>query len=473
MKLNFARLFVLSAFCFLFFVSLAQADEFTSTSYKVLEPVMDAGGYGSSTSFQLFGAISQIAAGTSTAAGFFSLSSGFLYFPFASSPVIISATAGNGQVSLSWSESQGALGWTVSGYNVGKSTIPGGPYTYSATLGNVTSSTRTGLTNGTIYYFVVRAEDIFVNSIATSTQVSATPVAPTTPTCGDGSCNGSETCSSCSRDCGACPSGGGGGGGGGGILPQATRVILKGRAYPNANLTIFKDGAVVSTIKIGSTGNFEQDVSVSGGIYTFSLYAISSNNQRSLTSSFTTSVPAGSATTISDIVIAPTIGADKSQVKIGNDINFFGYAYPQSQINVIINSETPIIDATSSDKFGYWDYKLNSQNLETGDHTAKSQIVTPDSLKSPFSESVAFKVGDKDVAFGKLPVLPAIITLAAPAACSKKGDINNDGKINIVDFSIMLYFWNQRSPKNACADINGDGVVNLFDFSIMLYWWTG
>jgi len=31
------------------------------------------------------------------------------------------------------------------------------------------------------------------------------------PTCGDGSCNGSETCSTCSADCGSCPASGGGG----------------------------------------------------------------------------------------------------------------------------------------------------------------------------------------------------------------------------------------------------------------------
>jgi hypothetical protein len=465
------RTSILIAFSILVFIlaNAVRADDYTSTNYKVSEPVMFSGGYSSSTNFQLFGAISQISTGTSTATNF-GVNAGFLYFPFASSPVV-SATAGNGQVALSWSASQGYLGWNVSGYNVGKSTTSGGPYSY-ASVGNVTSSTRTGLTNGTTYYFIVRAEDAFGNSIATSTEVSATPVAPSAY-CGDGSCNGSETCSTCPADCGTCPGGGGGGGGGGGILPQVTRVILKGRAYPNANLTIFKDGTVVSTIKVGSTANFEQDVFVSGGIYTFSLYAISPDNQRSLTSSFTTSVPAGLETTISDIVIAPTIGADKSQVKIGNDINFFGYAYPQSQINVIINSEEVIIDKTASDKLGYWNYKLNSGNLELGDHTTKSQTVTPDNLKSPFSESLAFKVGDKDVAFGKLAAGLPFITPAAPVVCSKKGDINNDGKINIVDFSIMLYFWNQRSPKNACADINADGIVNLFDFSIMLYWWTG
>lgn len=34
---------------------------------------------------------------------------------------------------------------------------------------------------------------------------------PTTPKCGDGTCNGSETCSSCATDCGSCSGGGSGG----------------------------------------------------------------------------------------------------------------------------------------------------------------------------------------------------------------------------------------------------------------------
>jgi len=40
-----------------------------------------------------------------------------------------------------------------------------------------------------------------------------------------------------------------------------------------------------------------------------------------------------------------------------------------------------------------------------------------------------------------------------------------------VDFSILLYNWG--IPKNPTADLNGDGRVNLTDFSIMLYYWTG
>ena len=103
------------------FFLIARADEFQSTSFKVLEPVLNPAGYSTSSGYSLWGTISQVAIGTSTITSY-NLSSGFLFFPFASSPAL-SATAGDTQVSLSWNTSQGFLGWTASGYNVGQSTI--------------------------------------------------------------------------------------------------------------------------------------------------------------------------------------------------------------------------------------------------------------------------------------------------------------------------------------------------------------
>ncbi|MCX6701743.1 MAG: Ig-like domain-containing protein [Candidatus Zambryskibacteria bacterium] len=425
------------------------SQEFTSPSYKVLDPVMNAGGYGASASFKLFGVISQMAIGTSTSSSF-GTNAGFLYFPFTSSPTV-SATAGDAQVSLSWSTPTGLLGWTPSGYTVGQSTTSGGPYTYTSlfSLGNITSSTRSSLTNGTLYYFVIRVQDTFGNFIATSSQVSATPVAAAVVTPPSG--------------------GGGGGGGGGGIMPSGqTKVIIKGRAYPKATVTVFKDGTTVSTPVADDDGNFQVDLTVVGGIYTFSAYAIDKDNRRSLTTSFTANVPPGQTTTLSDIIIAPTIGSDKSEVKSGNDIKFFGFGYPKSDVNVVVNSEVTLIDKTQSDKLGFWSYTLNSKPLELGSHTSKSQIVAPDSIISPFSESVGFLVGDKDVVAGKVIGSPA-----TGSACNKNGDLNNDKKVNIIDFSILLFFWEQKTPKNPCADINKDGIVNIFDFSIMLFWWSG
>lgn len=52
----------------------------------------------------------------------------------------------------------------------------------------------------------------------------------------------------------------------------------------------------------------------------------------------------------------------------------------------------------------------------------------------------------------------------------RPADLNTDKKVDLVDFSILLYNWGK--PKNPKADLNNDGIVDLVDFSIMLYWWT-
>lgn len=173
---------IIVVFIALFLPWMLYATEYSSANFNVKDPILSSGGGDESTSasFKLVGAIGQISLGTSSATTF-GVNPGFLYFPEVTTPVV-SATAGDGEVSLSWTASVGVLGWTVGGYNVGQSTTAGGPYSFTS-VGNVTSSTRTGLTNTTAYYFVVRPEDAFGNTIATSTEVSATPVRVST---GDG-----------------------------------------------------------------------------------------------------------------------------------------------------------------------------------------------------------------------------------------------------------------------------------------------
>ncbi len=85
-------------------------------------------------------------------------------------PTGLTATAGNGQVTLSWNASSGATS-----YDVLWSTSSSGPFSSTSTTS--TPYTVSGLTNGTLYYFEVEA----VNSSGTSAasnEVSATPTAP-------------------------------------------------------------------------------------------------------------------------------------------------------------------------------------------------------------------------------------------------------------------------------------------------------
>ncbi len=83
-------------------------------------------------------------------------------------PTGLTATAGNGQVSLSWTGSTGATS-----YNVKRSTTSGGPYTTVGSSSS-TSFTNTGLTNGTTYFYVVTSVNTAGES-GNSNQASATP----------------------------------------------------------------------------------------------------------------------------------------------------------------------------------------------------------------------------------------------------------------------------------------------------------
>jgi hypothetical protein len=51
----------------------------------------------------------------------------------------------------------------------------------------------------------------------------------------------------------------------------------------------------------------------------------------------------------------------------------------------------------------------------------------------------------------------------------KRSDLNCDGRVNLADFSILMYYWGTSWTP---ADTNKDGIVGLPDFSIMMFDWT-
>jgi beta-glucanase (GH16 family) len=89
-----------------------------------------------------------------------------------SAPTGLSAVGGNGQVALNWTAATGATS-----YNVYRGTSTGGESTTPIAT-NVTAATYTdtGLTNGTAYYYEVKAVNTYGTS-GYSNETSATPVA--------------------------------------------------------------------------------------------------------------------------------------------------------------------------------------------------------------------------------------------------------------------------------------------------------
>lgn len=91
-------------------------------------------------------------------------------------PASVSAVAASGQVTLSWAASAGATS-----YSVYMGTSAGGESSTAAQAGITgLSATITGLTNGTTYYYTVKAVDAGGASAA-SNEASATPMAPSPP----------------------------------------------------------------------------------------------------------------------------------------------------------------------------------------------------------------------------------------------------------------------------------------------------
>lgn len=242
----------------------------------------------------------------------------------------------------------------------------------------------------------------------------------------------------------------GGGGGGGEPIGQAT-VIFEGKAYPAAVITILRNKTVIGTATADSSGNFSKTlIGMAGGTWTFGFFAYDSEGRRSVTLSFTISIVDKLINKISGIFISPTIALSEEVVRRGATMEILGQSYPKSEIQVFVSSSTPEIKKTTSSEKGKWKLALDTTPFIVGTHTTKAKAIISEGEQSYFSDELIFKI----------------------AEFCKGADLNFDNKIDLIDFSILLYYWGQKKPANICTDINQDGTVDLIDFSIMMYYWT-
>lgn len=247
-----------------------------------------------------------------------------------------------------------------------------------------------------------------------------------------------------------------GGGGGSNIV---TSIMFAGSAYPSSRVGVLKDGRLVISTVAGPDGKFNITLSgISSGNYLFSLFGEDSKARRSSLFTFPVFITKGATTQISGIFIPPTIGVDKSAVIKGDNIVIFGQSKPEGDITISVHSPQEFFLTTKADKYGSYLYTLDTTILDFGDHITKSKV-TKDGEISNFGNVVGFNVGNINV--------PSNFD-----ECAIKGELNRDCKVNLLDFSILA-FWYLRSNPPSKNDLNGDGKIDLIDFSILAYNWTG
>lgn len=384
------------------------------------------------------------------------------------------------------------------------SVASGTPYnsmtnTFSNT-GSIFHSNVVGVTPGRVYFFYVRCMDdennINPDDYLIAFNIAAAPTGVSNingTTSGNGTGSGNNGGGSGSGGGGTSGSsdgqqpttggssgnggsgGGSGGGGGGGSGPSGGggfessdgpyrsgdgQVTISGFTSPRSVVTTLVDGKLAKTGTAGSTGEYTIVLDlIARGVYTFGVY--STDNAKTKSSTFSTSftVTGARASNLSNIVIAPSILLVPDPVNPGQPLTASGYAIPNSLVtleNLKDGNTASRKDFTAqANANGAWAMTIDTASFSAGTYKARAKAAQTGGLVSNFSNYTLYGVGQS-------------------ANRPLNTDLNRDGKVNLVDFSILLFWWNTTGgDSDPSADINSDAKVNLTDFSILLFNWTG
>lgn len=279
-----------------------------------------------------------------------------------------------------------------------------------------------------------------------------------------GFASGNLTCtSSCLYNVTACTRGGSSSGGGGGSSRSAdrTQLVITGRAIPFGLITVVANTQLSATGTADAQANFQ--IAMTGfaaGSHQFNVYVTDANGVRSASVAFTAKLVKGAVSKYENLLIAPILRIDKIAVKKDERIIFSGQSQPGAQIFISIGDLTL---TTTTALSGIFSYSLEATRLPFGAYVVTAQSVFK-AQRSPYSTPRTFTVGTESV-------------FAPSPRCPQKGDLNDDCRVNLIDFSILA-FWFDKPLAPAViirekAQLSGDGKINLVDFSIMSFYWTG
>lgn len=246
------------------------------------------------------------------------------------------------------------------------------------------------------------------------------------------------------------------------VLAGTDSAVFKGAAYPGATISVLKNGLVLHETPVFADGSFAIPVrNIVPGTYTFSLVAKDSHGLKSSPVTYTIMIVSGIVTEVIGVVMPPTITSDKTEVKVSDSIIFSGTSIPNTEIKLTIFARTGVTRDAVANASGTWSYMHTTNNLDFGNYTVRARTKVSAAL-TLYSETILFTVGNKNTLRKKTEV----------SLIGARCDLNNDSRVNLLDFSIMAY-WYKRIGFPMKVDLNSDGRINLTDLSILAYCWTG
>jgi hypothetical protein len=237
-------------------------------------------------------------------------------------------------------------------------------------------------------------------------------------------------------------------------------ISISGYTSPNAFCTLIEGSSVIGTVLADNSGYFLFSLTaLTPGDHTFRVNSTDSLGLSSSASTLNQYLLPSTFTTITGILLSPSISLDKTAINPGEVITASGTAKPNSTINLFI--EAPLRSyTTTTNAAGLWTYAVPAIETATyipGQYQAYAIVQDSIGNQSITSPTGTFTVKSSD------PTNPG------PACDISHGDLNCNGITNLTDFSILLFHW---QTNHKVADINGDGKVNLTDFSIMMFYFV-
>lgn len=241
------------------------------------------------------------------------------------------------------------------------------------------------------------------------------------------------------------------------LVPQAI-IRINGFSAPQTFVSFTEGESVIGTDLAGPTGFFSKVFpAMEPGIHEISLYGVDNNNRSTSIVPLTINAPAFQTTTISNILLSPTVSIHSNEIVQGDPLYATGSAYPGTEVTVFTDIPLRTYTASAS-ATGDWNLTIgDTADYNPGDYRLYALAQTPGGLQSLKSQNSVFTIVTE-------PGGPS----GSPCGNISNGDLNCDGIINLTDFSILMFYW---GTSDATADINQDGIVNLTDFSIMMFYW--
>jgi len=239
----------------------------------------------------------------------------------------------------------------------------------------------------------------------------------------------------------------GGGGGGGAITPA---VFFSGRAFPSANIEIMaiQNGQVpVGSLSNGSTNgsfNIGYNSQLPSAVDSFAIVVYDKNQNIVQTKIFKLGV---NDSLFATILMAPTVYLKQDKATLGSFLGITGKGMPNYKIELMIDGVIAP-ETVMTDSNGNYDLNFNTYRLGLGQHTLRVRQINNVSDASDYSLEKTF----------------SLIKSYIP-----KADLNNDGKVDIQDWSIfMVRYQSADTNIRSTIDINGDGVVDTSDLVLLL-----